>query len=197
MPEERKALVQAADRIENALAGIETAQADYLQEIVGQAAEPTGDIPSDAAEQADPVERGRLARNRARVEVFLDLARKRLNERDRVDILPPEFRTPMGLPLTPAAWKRDADAVLAEADALRRDIPEGELKAHLDAADARPDAIDEYAAKIEKRLREDEEVRAAERQRLADEQALAEAERLRLEEEREQEQSEGGGMSMS
>ena len=128
--------------------------------------------------------------------MFLDLARKRLNERDRMDILPPEFRAPMGLPLTPEAWKRDADAALAEAEALGRDIPEVELKAHLDAADARPDAIDEYAAKIAKRLREDEEA-AAERQRLADEQALAEAKRLRLEEERKQERSEGGGISMS
>ena len=143
------------------------------------------------------MERRRLARDRARVGAFLDLARKRLNERARMDILSPEFRAPMGLPLTPAAWKQDADDVLAEADALGRDIPEGELKAHLDAADARPDAIDEYAAEIAKRLREDEEARAraAERQRLAEEQALAEAERLRLEEE--QERSEGGGMSMS
>ncbi len=107
------------------------------------------------------------------------------------------FRAPMGLPLTPEAWKQHADAALAEADALRRDIPEGEFKAHLAAAGAQPDAIDEYAAKIAKRLREDEEARAAERQRLADEQALAEAERLKLEEEREQERSEGGGMSMS
>ncbi len=196
MPEERGKLVEAADRIETALAEIGTAQAGYLQELVGQAAEPTGAIASDAAEQADPVERGRLARDRARVEAFLDLARKRLNERARMDILSPEFRAPMGLPLTPAAWKQDADAVLAEADALGRDIPEGELKAHLDAADARPDAIDESIAKIAKRLREDEEA-AAERQRLAEEQALAEAERLRLEEKRKQEQSEGGGISMS
>ncbi len=196
MPEERKALVEAADQIENALAEIGAAQADYLQELVGQAAEPTGAVASGTAEHADPVERGRLARGRARVKAFLDLARKRLNDRDRMDGLPPEFRAPMGLPLTPEAWKQDADDVLAEADALRRDIPEGELKAHLDAADARPDAIDEYAAKIAERLREDEEARAAERQRLAEEQALAEAERLRLEEERRQERSEGGGIKL-
>ncbi len=195
IPEERKALVQAAGRLESALAEIETAQADYLQELVGQAAEPTGAIASGTAEQDDPVERARLARDRARVKAFLDLARKRLNDRDRMDGLPPEFRAPLGLPLTPEAWKQDADAVLAEADALGREIPEGELKAHLDAAAAWPDAIDEYAAKIAKRMREDEEA-AAERQRLADEQALAEAERLRLEEERKQERSEGGGMKL-
>ena len=197
MPEERKALIEAAGRIENALAEIGTAQADYLQKITGQAAEPTDGIASGMAEQDDPVERGRLARDRARVGAFLDLARKRLNERDRMDGLPPEFRAPMGLPLTPEAWKRDADAALAEADALRRDIPERELKAHLDAAAAWPAAIDEYAAKIAKRLREDKEARAAEQRRLAEEQALAEAERLRLEEERKQERSEGGGISMS
>ena len=98
---------------------------------------------------------------------------------------------------TPEAWKQDADAALAEADALGRAIPEEELRAHLAAAGAGPDAIGEYAAEIAKRLREDEEARAAERQRLVEERALAEAERLRLEEEREQEQSEGGGISMS
>ena len=52
----------------------------------------------------------------------------------------------------------------------------------------------------EDRIAADEEARAeAERRRLAEERALAalEAERLRLEEERDQERSEGGGISMS
>ena len=198
MPEDRGKLAGIAGRLENALAEIETAEVDRLLKIAGLAAERTGGIASDTAEHADPTGRGRLARDRARVEAFLDLARKRLAERDRMDGLPPEVRAMAGLPLTPEAWKRDADAVLAEADALGRDIPERELKAHLAAAGAGPDAIDENTAKIEKRLREDEEARAAERQRLAEEQALAapEAERLKPEEERKQDRSEGGGMKL-
>ncbi len=103
-----------------------------------------------------------------------------------------------GPPLTRVAWKRDADAVLAEANALGRDLPQRELKAHLAAAGAGPGAIDESAARIEKRTREDEEARtrAAERQRLAEEPALAaqEAERPKLEQE--QDLSGGGGISL-
>ena len=86
----------------------------------------------------------------------------------------------------------------ALAKALRRDIPERELNAHLAAAGAGPGAIEENAAKIESLLREDERA-AAQRQRLAEEQRLAvlEAERLKLEKERKQGRSEGGGISMS
>ncbi len=196
MPDECRALAETAGRLENARAEIETAEVDRLLKIAGLASERTGGIASDTAEHADPTRHERLARDRARIEAFLDLARKRLDERDRMDGLPREVRAMAGLPLTPEAWKQDADAVLAEANALGRDIPAGELKAHLAAAGAGPDAIDENAAKIAERLREDEEARAAERQRQAEQQAQArEAERLKLEEEREQ--SEGGGMSMS
>ncbi len=198
MPDECKALAETAGRLEDALAEIETAEVDRLLKIAGLASERTGGIASDTAEHADPTRHERLARDRARVEAFLDLARKRLDERDRMDGLPREVRAMAGLPLTPEAWKQDADAVLAEANALGRDIPAGELKAHLAAAGVGPDAIDENAAKIAKRLREDEDARAAGRQRQAEQLAQArEAERLKLEEEREQEQSEGGGMSMS
>ena len=70
---------------------------------------------------------------------------------------------------------------------------------HLATADAAPNAIEENAAKIVNRVREDGEARAAELQRFAEEQAIAarEADWLRLEEERKQERSEGGGISMS
>ena len=60
--------------------------------------------------------------------------------------LPAEVRALAGLPLSREAWKRDNDAALAEAEALRRDIPERELNARL--AGAGPDAIDESSAKI-------------------------------------------------
>ena len=90
------------------------------------------------------------------------------------------------------------DTLLVFAKALVRDIPERELAAHLAAAGAQPDAIDDNAAKIENRVREDERARERAAGRLADERALAlEAERLKLEEERSQERNEGGGISMS
>ena len=143
---------------------------------------------------------GRLEKDRADVRSFLDKSGQLLHDRDRLDETAPEDRALAGLPLAWEDWKRDADALLADAEALRRDIPDRELAAHLAAASAEPDAIDDNAAKIENRIAADEEARAeAERRRLAEERVLAaqEAERLRLEEEREKEQSEGGGISMS
>lgn len=117
-----------------------------------------------------------------------------------MDDTPAERRALGVLPLTWEEWKRGADSIRAVAAAAGRDIPERELGAHLAAAGAGPDAIDGNTAKIEKRLREDKEARAraAERQRRAEEPALAarEAERLRLEEKREQDLSEGGGMKL-
>ena len=109
----------------------------------------------------------------------------------------PEGRASAALPLTWEEWKRDADSIRAVAGALRRDVPERELKAHLAAARAGPDAIGENAAKIGDRIAQDEEARAAaERQAAGRVRAVQEAERQRLEEERKQDLSEGGGISV-
>ena len=225
MPDERKALAEAVHRLDVSLAGVEAAEMDRLAELAEAWAARTGGIAFDAPEHGELVERSRsldarpfflgsvrvaarghleehqrLEKDRADVRSFLRKAAQSLLDRDRLDETDPEDRAQAGLPLAWEDWKRDADALLADAEALRRDIPEGEMVAHLAAASAEPGAIEENTAKIEDRIAADEEARAkAERRRLAEERALAaqEAERLRLEEERKQEQSEGGGMSMS
>ena len=215
MPEERELLAETAGRLAAACIGIEIAELDRMAELAEEAAERTGGIAFDTAEYAELVAHLReidarpglpeplraavdrhlerhegLEENRANVDAFLDLSGQLLHDRER-----------LGLSSDPAweEWKRHADALLVFAKALGRDIPERELAAHLAAAGAEPDAIDDNAAKIEDRIAADEKARAeAERRRLVQERALAlEAERLRLEEEREQERSEGGGISMS
>ena len=222
MPEERGKLVETAGRLGGALTEIETAELDRLAEIAGEAAERAGGIAFDMPEHEELMERvhaldarpalpdnlretvrghlqrhERLEEDRANVDAFLDLAGQLLHDRDRMDDTPPEGRAQAALPLTWEEWKHDADALLANARSLRRDIPERELKAHLAAARAGPDAIGENAAKIGDRIAQDEEARAAaERQAAGRVRAVQEAERQRLEEERKQDLSEGGGISV-
>ena len=130
----------------------------------------------------------RWVENRAWVDGFLDWAGQVEHDYGRQADRPPD-------------WRQDADEVLEDAWAFRWVIPERKLVAHLSATGAGPGAVEETAAKIGNRIREDEQARAlaAERARIAAEhlRAAQEAERLRLEEERRQERSQGGGMSMS
>ena len=223
MPEEHKLLVETAGRLGGTLVEIETAELDRLAEIAEEAAERAGGIAFDTDEFAELMERvhaldarpalpdnlreavrghlqrhERLEEDRANVDAFLDLAGQLLHDRDRMDRTPPEGRAQAALPLTWEEWKRDADAILANAGSLRRDIPERELKAHLAAARAGPGAIEEAAGNIADRIEQDEKARAAaERKRQATEQARIAAEQRRLEEERRRDRSEGGGISMS
>ena len=214
MPEERRKLVGTVHWLRSAVTGIEIAELDRLAEIAEEAGERTGAIAFDTDEYAELMEHVRemddrpglpeplraavdrhlerhedLEEARANVDAFLDLAGQLLHDREQLGL---------SSDLTWEEWKRHADTLLVFAKALVRDIPERELAAHLAAAGAEPDAIDDNTAKIETLLREDERARERAAGRLADEQALAlEAERLRLEEERKQERSEGGGISMS
>ena len=222
MPDERKLLVETADRLGGALVGIETAELDRLAEIAEEAAERTGGIAFDMAEYAELMERvrsldarpalpdglreavrrhlerhERQEEDRADVDAFLDLAGQLLHDRNRLAETAPKHRTRAALPLTWEDWKRDADALLAHAEALGRDIPELELAAHLAAAGTEPGAIQENVAKITGRIEQDEQARAAaDRTRKAAEQARIAAEQQRLEEKRKQDRSEGGGMKL-
>ena len=223
MPEERAALVETAGWLNSALIEIEAGEMERLAEIAEEWAAQTGGIAFDAREHGELMERvrsldarprlpelvreavgGHLARherlekNRADVDAFLDLAGRLLFDRDRLARTAPEDRAQAALPLTWEEWKRDADALLADAEALRRRLPQWEFAAHLVAAGAGPDAIGEAARKIADRIAADEEARAAaERERKAEEQARIDAEQQRLEEERRQERNQGGGISMS
>lgn len=225
MTDECKLLADAAHRLDVSLAGGEAAEMNGLAEMAEARAAETGGIAFDAPEHAELIERARsldarpfflgsvreaarghlerhdrLEKDRANVEAFLNRAGQLLRDRDRLARTAPHDRAQAALPLTWEEWKRDADALFADAEALRRDIPEPELAAHLAATGAEIGAIGDVVRKVEDRIEADEEARTeAERQRLAKEQALAtlEAERQRLEEERKQGRSEGGGISMS
>ena len=213
MPEERGKLVETSGRLGGALVEIETAEIDRLAEIAEEAAGRTGGIAFDTPEYEELTEHvrvldarsgladglreavrrhlkrhERLEEDRANVDAFLDLADQLLHDRERLGL---------ASPLTWEKWKRDADALLALAEALGRNIPERELTAHLAAGGAGPGAIGENVAKIEDRIAQDEKARAAARRRQAGEQARIAAEQQRLEEERRQDRSEGGGISMS
>ena len=225
MPEERKQLVGTALRLDISLAGVEAAEMDRLAEMGEEWAVQTGGIAFDAPEHDELIERvrsldvrpelperarkavrghlerhERVEKNRTDVEAFLGRAGRLLRDRDRLDETAPENRAQAALPLTWEEWRQDADRTLRDAGALRRDIPERERAAHLAAAGAAPGTVEENAARITDRIERDERAReiAAERQRRAEEQALAarEAERLRLEEERRQDRSEGGGIGL-
>ena len=223
MPDERKLLVDTAHRLDISVAGVEAGEMDRLAEIAEEWAAQTGGIAFEAPEHGKLMERvrsldarprlpehvreavrghlerhERLGKNRADVDAFLDLAGQLLFDRDRLGETAPEDRAQAALPLTWEEWKRDADVLLADAEALRRRLPQREFTAHLVATGAGPDAIGEAARKIEDRIAADEEARAAaERERKAAEQAQIAAERQRLEQERRQERNEGGGLSMS
>ena len=81
------------------------------------------------------------------------------------------------------AWdggRQDAQQVLDEAKALRDDIPQRELAAHLGAAGAGPDEIEETEREIRERIAEQERARAAaERERQEQERARIAAESAR------------------
>ena len=221
MPDERELLVETAHRLDISLAGVEAGEMDRLAEMAETWAAKMGGIAFDAPEHDELIERvrsldarprlpdhvrkavhghldrhGRLEKNRGDIKVFLDRTSRLLRDRGRLARTAPEDRAQAGLPLTWEAWKQNADALLANAEAIGQDIPERELVAHLAAAGAAPDGIDEMTAKIAGRIEQDKQARAAtERERKAGEQARVAAEQQRLEEERKQDLSEGGGIS--
>ena len=131
--------------------------------------------------------------DRARVERFLDRAAKGLDARDRMVQTARTGWLPAEQQSAWEGWRRDAGSLLDEAKGLQEAIPKPDLTAHLRTAGGKPNAIEENAAKLGNRIREDMQAQAfaaeQERQaRIAAEhlRATQEAERQRLEEERSQ-----------
>ena len=172
-----------------ALIEVEARETDVLSSVVQQWAKETGGIGFDSRNYAALMERARsldarphlpeglrgtvdglLARdelwalNRERVEAFLgrageaerarnDLARKR-------DVTMRSFEER----LQPRQDCRQKEKeVLDEAAALRKDMPQHELTAHLGAAGAGPDAVREREEEIRKRIAQEQERQAAQR----------------------------------
>ena len=189
MPDERKALAEGTDRLDHALIEVEARETDVLSSVVQQWAEETGGIDFDASGYAALMERARSldarphlpeglrgtvdglllrderwALNRDRVETFLvraaeaegarnDLARKR-------DVTMWSFEERLQ---ARQDCRQKEKEVLDEAAALRKDVPQHELAAHLGAAGAGPDAVREREEEIRNRIAREQEKQAAPR----------------------------------
>ena len=186
MPGQREALAEGTSRLDRALLAVEAREMNLLSAVVQRSAEETGGIAFDASGYSGLMDRARSldarthlpegprntvqdilardarwARDRDRVGAFLERAAevgRARNVRTETD----------GMVSTPAEqlrawpdWRRNAEQVLDEAAALRKDIPKHELAAHLGAAGVGQDAVSEREEKIRNRIARDEERRAA------------------------------------
>ena len=187
MVDERKALAEGTGRLDHALIEVEARETDVLSSVVQEWADETGGIGFDASSYAALMERARSldarphlperlrgtvdgllarderwARDRDRVEAFLvraaeaesarnDLARKR-----NVTMWSFEER----LQARQECRQKEKE-VLDEAAALRKDVPQHELAAHLGAAGAGPDAVREREEEIRNRIAQEQEKQAA------------------------------------
>ena len=186
MPDERKALAEGTGRLDRALIAVEAREMDVLSTVAHRWAEKTGGIAFDSRAYAALMERARsldarprlpddlrntvdgiLVRdagwssNRDRVQAFLaraaevERARHALTE---IKVTSPSFDGRFQL-------RRDCEQkekeVLGEAAALRKDVPQRELAAHLGAAGAGPDAVREREEEIRNRIAKEQERQAA------------------------------------
>ena len=186
MPDERKALAEGTGRFDRALIEVEARETDVLSSVVQKWAEKTGGIGYDAGAYAALMERARsldarphlpeglrgtvdglLARderwalNRDRVEAFLvraaELERAR-NALTQMDVTTNSFEERRQ---ARRDCERKEKEVLDEAAALRKDVPQHELAAHLAAAGAGPDAVREREEEIRNRIAREQEKQAA------------------------------------
>ena len=185
MPEERPALAEGADRLDRTLIAVEAREMTVLSTVAHRWANETGGIAFDSRAYAALMERARsldarphlredlrntvdgiLARdagwssNRDRVDAFLaraaevERARQELGQKsDTMSILErPQARRELG---------HKEKEILDEAAALRKDMPERELAAHLGTAGAEPGAVQEREKEIRSRIALEEERQAA------------------------------------
>ena len=185
MPDERAALAEGTGRLDRTLIAVEAREMTVLSTVAHRWANETGGIAFDSRAYAALMERarsldarprlpedlrnivdgifdrdGRWSSNRERVEAFLaraaevERARQELGRKnDTMSILErPQARRELG---------HKEKEILDEAAALRKDMPERELAAHLGAAGAKPDAVREREEEIRNRIALEEEKQAA------------------------------------
>ena len=185
MPDERAALAEGTGRLDRTLLTVEAREMTVLSTVADQWAEKSGGIAFDSSAYAALMERARsldarphlpedlrntvdgiLARdagwssNRERVEAFL----ARAAEAERVRRELGQKNDTMSILERPQA-RRELEhkekEILDEAAALRKDMPERELAAHLGAAGAESDAVREKEEEIRSRIALEEEKQAA------------------------------------
>ena len=186
LPAERKALAEGTSHLDRALIEVEARETNVLSSVVKQWAEEAGGIGFDSRNYAALMDRARsldarphlpeslrervdglLARderwalNRDRVHAFLERAAKFERARNAL--------TQMDVTTNSFEERRQArqdcgqkeKGVLDEAAALRKDVPQHELAAHLAAAGAGPDAVREREEEIRNRIAQEQEKQAA------------------------------------
>ena len=186
MPDERKALAEGTGSLDRALIEVEAREMTVLSSVVQQWAEETSGIGFDAISYAALMERARsldarphlpdglrntvdglLARderwalNRDRVEAFL--ARAAEAERARQVMTQQRVTTSSFEERQQARQdcRQKEQEILDEAAAIRKDMPQHELAAHLGAAGAGPDAVREREEEIRNRIAQEQEKQAA------------------------------------
>ena len=186
MPDERKALAEGTGRLDRVLLAVEAREMTVLSSVAHRWAEETGGIGFDSRDYAVLMERARsldarphlpeglrgtvdglLARderwahNRDRVEAFL--ARAAEAERARQVMTQQRVTTSSFEERLQARQdcRRKEQEVLDEAAALRKDVPQHELAAHLHATGAGPNAVQEREEEIRNRIAQEQEKQAA------------------------------------
>ena len=171
MPAEREALDGAVRRLDAAAAEIEFLEAERLVRSALGFVERNGGIGYDA-----PTHAALMARARA-LDARPDLPegrRKTVDALLRQDARLGKDRQRVGAFLDAAAEVEDgrraaAAGMVEEAKAIRKDIPQPQLVAHLSAFGAGPDGVEKKERKIRERIaREEAARRAAERARAAE-----------------------------
>ena len=168
MPGERKALVKATSRLDRALLAVEAREMNLLSADVQRWAEETGGIAFDASGYAALMDRAHSldarphlaeglrntvdgllfrdacwARHRDRVEALLERAAGVESARNVLTYTGGTMSTPEEQLQARRDWRREAEQILDEAVALKKDFPKHELAAHLGAAGVGPDAVRE------------------------------------------------------
>ena len=186
MPGERKALAEGAGSLDRALIEVEAREMNVLSSVVQQWAEKTGGIGFDSRAYAALMDRARsldakphlpeglrgtvdvlLARderwahNRDRVQAFLERAaefERARNALTQMDVTTDSFEERRQARQDCGQKEKE---VLDEAAAIRKDMPQHELAAHLAAAGADPDAVREREEEIRSRIAQEQEKQAA------------------------------------
>ncbi len=186
MPDERKALAEGTNRLDRELIEVEARETDVLSSVVQQWAEKTGGIGFDSRDYAALMERARSldARPhlpeglRERVDVLLFRDERWAIDRDRVEAFleraaeaesARQVMTQQRVTTNSFEERRQArrdcrqkeKEVLDEAAAIRKDMPQHELAAHLGAAGAGPDAVQKREEEIRNRIAREQEKQAA------------------------------------
>ena len=186
MPDEREELAEGTGRLDRALIEVEARETDVLSSVVQEWAKKTGGIGFDSRDYAALMERARSldarphlpaglrdrvnvllfrdecwAFNRDRVEAFLERAAEA--ERARQVMTQQRVTTSSFEERLQARQDcRQAEKeILDEAAALRKDMPQHELAAHLGGAGAGPDAVREREEEIRNRIAQEQEKQAA------------------------------------